>query len=201
MKHLLSSIFFLGLAIMSGQVSAKTCTYRLFDSPELTWTGYKFNNKTPVSGTFKRFEVKTVETAPSVADVLGNGFFYIQTSLIDAGLPARNTNIMNGLFAKLVGGKSIRGLVQSVDAKKQELIMGLWMNGKMHSVPMSYSWAERDGKFSLTGSIDLLKMGMNDAFKSLATTCSTWHKGSDGVTKTWSEVALEVKGRIVKECR
>ena len=51
---------------------------------------------------------------------------------------------------------------------------------------------------TLTGNLDLLKVGEEAAWSSLHKSCETQHKGTDGVSKTWTEVELsatvETKG-------
>ena len=59
-----------------------------------------------------------------------------------------------------------------------------------------------DNFFTTEGEIDILKhYKMNSSFTSIAKLCEKLHKGEDGVSKTWSDVGLEVTGKYTESCR
>lgn len=157
--------------------------------PAVKFTGFKFTNKTPVSGTFKKIDWTYSEKATTVKELLKSTKFTIDSYSIDAGKVARNNNITNALF-KNWGAQNIIGNVKSVDANKNIAIVNMTVGKNSFEVP--FNFVTKDKKTTLTATIDLIKVGFKNSFAKLAKTCAPWHKGEDGKTKTWSEVDLEV---------
>ncbi len=160
-----------------------------YGSPELKFIGYKFTEKEAVDGTFTKINWNFKNTG-SAKEVISSASAVIDSYSIEAGKPARNTNITNGLFKKW-GGQNINVKVLSFDEIN-----------KMAKVKISIGRLAREVLFKVnemetgivfTGSIDLIEFGLGKAFKSLSKLCAVHHKGKDGVTKTWSVVDLEVK--------
>ncbi|MCB9094980.1 MAG: hypothetical protein H6621_07940 [Halobacteriovoraceae bacterium] len=176
----------------------KVCTYNFdADSAKVEFTGYKFTEKVGVKGTFKDFKISAPSKAPSLEGIVGNSSFWLDEMTIDAGKTARNVNIINGLF-KEMAGTSIRGVVTNFDKVSKMLTFKLFIGDKTEDVKMVFS---HDGeRFLAEGKIDLIKIGLKSAFESLSKTCQTFHKGKDGVSKTWSEVALRVTANIKEKC-
>ncbi len=160
-----------------------------YGSPELTFTGYKFTEKEAVSGTFKKINWK-FSNSGSAQDVITSASAVIDSYSIEAGKPARNTNITNGLFKKW-GGQNIKVKVLSFDEAAQLAKVQISIGKLTRVVPFKVTQAESNLLF--TGSIDLIEFGLGKAFQSLSKLCAVHHKGKDGVVKTWSVVDLEVK--------
>jgi hypothetical protein len=64
------------------------------------------------------------------------------------------------------------------------------MNGVTEKVAFTYSIV--DNVFKMTATMDITKWNASAALASLNTACLDLHKGADGVSKTWSEVALNI---------
>ncbi len=185
-------------ALFSSFAYGKKCTYTYTGkSQEIKFVGYKFTDKTAVGGTFKDFRIMAPTKASSVEEVFANSSFWIDEMSLDAGKAARNTNIANGLL-KNVDGLAIRGRVDSVDKKSKTLVTIINWGGKDHKVKMNYSYAK--GMATAKGKIDLLEMGFKKGFDALGKLCKVWHKGKDGVVKTWSEVAIEASLGLSEKC-
>lgn len=158
------------------------------DKPTIKFTGYKFTEKVGVSGTFK--EVEWVYNKTNDLNELFKGIeVTVDTSSIDAGKVARNSNIKGSLF-KYWEDRYITLKSKSYDLKKKTLTMALTIGEKTTELPFSY---KKDGEgLLLTGQLDLLKLGYDNAFYALGKKCAAWHKGKDGKTKTWNTVDFEV---------
>lgn len=178
------------LLLSSWGLSASECVKVDTDKAELTFTGYKFSEKTAVSGTFKEIHW-FAPSEQSMEDVLAGSSLAIETSSIDAGASERDKNIKASLFKTLMRGHTIRAVARSVDAESQKLNVDLFMGGGVR--PVSLDYKQKDNHIVLTGTVDLLKLGFNKAFESLADQCRDLHTGTDGKAKTWSDVAIEVK--------
>ena len=159
-----------------------------FGTPALKFTGYKFIEKEPVSGTFKSINWQ-FKRSGKIKEVITSATAKIDSYTIDAGNDARNTNITNGLLKKW-GGQHIDVKVVSYDEKDQVAKVKLSI-GKL-SRDVFFQVNELSDRLLFTASIDLIQLGLGKPFQSLAKTCAAYHKGKDGAVKTWSVVDLEV---------
>ena len=64
------------------------------------------------------------------------------------------------------------------------------MNGITEKVPFTYTIVDK--KFSMNATMDINKWNAVAALESLNKVCYDLHKGADGVSKTWSDVALNI---------
>ena len=64
------------------------------------------------------------------------------------------------------------------------------MNGITEKLPFSY--LIKDKKFSMTTKMDVLNWNAKSSLDSLNLICKELHKGLDGISKTWSEVAINI---------
>jgi hypothetical protein len=169
-------------------LGATACQYLPEATPVLKWTGFKFTEKSAVSGTFTEMTlVKTNNKRRYVglSGMLMSHHLSINTLSVDAGLPARNTNLVAGLF-KTFSDTTMRARISKVDKKTAQMVLA-W-GGKDYTLPLDL---KDDGKsVTLTGKMDFLKMGLKEAYNSIHAQCKDVHTGSDGVAKTWSEVEL-----------
>ncbi len=189
---------FMILVLLSSQVLfGKTETVTLIGDPVLKFTGYKFLDKTPVSGTFKTITwtpaKRSVESEDKIGEMLKGSKIKIDSYSIDAGNAARNTNITQSLF-KSWGGRYIEGEITEVFADGRYLKVELDIGDNEAEAVFQYHIAK--DKIVFTSTLDLIQMGFQAAFGKLAKKCAALHKGKDGVTKTWSVVDLAVEAPI-----
>ncbi|PIX14178.1 MAG: hypothetical protein COZ74_03760, partial [Flavobacteriaceae bacterium CG_4_8_14_3_um_filter_31_8] len=64
------------------------------------------------------------------------------------------------------------------------------MNGEVQNVPFTYTILDKT--FNMQATIDVNKWNASAALASLNKVCEDLHKGADGVSVTWSEVALNI---------
>ena len=189
MRYLLTSLLFTSLAW-------GTCRYRVA-TPELSFTGYKFTEKTGVSGRFQTIEWAFIQEGPSLSSILASSSVWIDSHSIDAGNTARNKNITKGLFRNL-GGRTIRGLISQMKGDKLAHLK-LFMGEREVSLPLTVTDDKR-GHLTLKGSLDLVAVGFQQAFSALEKICRSLHRGKDGKSKTWPVVNLVIKATYTKEC-
>lgn len=156
--------------------------------PTFQFTGYKFTEKTGVSGTFT--DIKWNYKKSDDLNKLFSGVkVTVDTHSIDAGKTARNVNIKGSLF-KGWGHRYVTLISKNHDEKNKTLNMTLIIGEKTSTLPFKY---EKVGdKLVLTGTLDLLNIGYDNAFTALGKMCAAFHKGKDGKTKTWNTVDLKV---------
>ncbi len=162
-------------------------------TPEIKFTGYKFTNKTAVSGTFKKVEWTYKKNASNLEEALAGAKFTIDSHSIDAGKKARNTNITNALF-KNWGGREIKGEVVKVISARKIAFTKFTVGDNSFEVLFRYK--VKGGRVVLKGVLDLVEVGFSKSYKLLSKKCAPFHRGKDGKTLTWSEVALEVSAAV-----
>jgi hypothetical protein len=64
------------------------------------------------------------------------------------------------------------------------------MNGITEKLPFSY--LINDKKFSMATKMDVLNWNAKSSLDSLNLICKELHKGLDGISKTWAEVAINI---------
>jgi hypothetical protein len=64
------------------------------------------------------------------------------------------------------------------------------MNGETKDVPFTYTIVDKT--FSMKATMDINNWNAGAALASLNKVCEVLHTGADGVSKTWSEVALNI---------
>ena len=84
---------------------------------------------------------------------------------------------------KLLSGKLI--LTDEVNG-----VAEIKMNGVTEKVDFTYTI--EGNVFNLKGTMDVTKWNGSAAIASLNEICKDLHKGADGVSKTWNEVALDI---------
>jgi polyisoprenoid-binding protein YceI len=189
----------LSFALAPTSSYAQSCTYTA-DPSSLTvgWTAFKTTQKTPVKGSFKKLAVHGKLTQKSLSALLQGLHVMVDLKSADTGNPARDKTLQDYFFSKLTG--SVHTHVGKVSEKDHTFNMDLWLNGKSKTIPFHYELNEQ-GQFAATGTMDILEFGGNNALDSLHKQCENLHKGPDGVSKTWSEVDLNLGGSIKVSCQ
>ena len=94
----------------------------------------------------------------------------------------KDTELISGVF-KVENDKS------SID---------ITLNGKTQNIPLAYEM-NGDNKITFNGVMDLENWNAMDAVASINKACEILHTGKDGVSKTWSEVALKAEVLLEKK--
>jgi lysozyme family protein len=192
MKALILAVF-----LISPMMSfAETCTYSILkDSVEFKWTGFKYTEKTAVSGTFDKIEFSQNSSSESIADLMKSLSFEVHTDSINSGNPARDATLQKTVFAFLKVPQKISGKVTSATTK--EAVAQLMINEPTQVI---LSLDAKDGKLKAKGNLDLMKNGLKKSYDAVHQACEGLHTGSDGVSKTWSTVEIEIKANYDSKC-
>lgn len=192
----------IALALAPGSSAAADCTYSVDPGKiDVTWTAFKFIDKTAVTGRFNTRKV-TGPTSASSPIALASGLaMEIDGTSVETDNPARNATISEFFFAKLKPAGTITASVEKVngDEQKGTIDMKITMNGVSRVVPFSYT-ATPEGAVAAHGSFDMLDFALQGPFDSLHEACGEMHTGKDGVSKTWTDVEVLVKGTFTKSC-
>ncbi|MEC3966715.1 MULTISPECIES: YceI family protein [Flavobacteriaceae] len=159
------------------------------DSTTVRFTAYKTTDKVPVGGTFQEVEL-TYTSGETPEETLNGLEFTIPVSSLFTNDPTnvRDPKIIEFFFDKMIETQSINGTFSFDESNKCSV--NLRMNGVSAELPVEYEITD-DNHVNFSGIVDLKKWNALDALASLNEACKILHTGSDGVSKTWEDVAIE----------
>lgn len=157
------------------------------DSTTVNWTAYKTTDKVAVGGQFTSIEFKTSKGA-TIAEAYEGLEFSIPISSLFTDNEVRDEKLIASFFNILLDTKNITGKL-SFD-KDNLCTATIKMNGKSNDVRLSYFAAENEVIF--TADLNLEDWDATGALESINLACKDLHKGADGVSKTWAEVAIQI---------
>ena len=196
--NLMHTIFLSLSLLFSFNALAKKCTYQLEPQKTLIQgTGYKFSNKTGVTGKFKDVTISPNKKAKSIKKLLQDLVVTVNLKSLSAGNPLRDKNIGETLFAKLAGGSMVKVSVQKVTGNK--IATRLEINKNSQEVLFDYSI--KNGTLIAQGSFNALKYGLGEQIAAFKKRCGSQHKGKDGKKVTWLDFDLKVTAPITKTCQ
>lgn len=160
--------------------------------PEATsvkWTAYKTTDKVGVNGEFTtvKFDNKSGATPE---EALNNLSFSIPVSSLftNDATNTRDAKIKNSFFGSMIDTDLISGTLKYKDSK---YVASLTMNGVTHDLPLEVG-IEDERRVTLKGTMDLNNWNAIEALNALNKVCFDLHKGADGVSKTWEDVAIQI---------
>ncbi len=200
MKHTkVFALLFASAAVFAA--NKPKCTYT-FDATgtHVKWTAFKTSEKLAVGGAFDKVTFKTRKNSGSaLMDVINGAKFTIQVNSVNTANPARDATLKAAFFNK-ISKKEITGEVKKIGAvPRGRMEVELQLNGVTKMVPFDYSVAE-DGTFESTAKIDVMDFNLKAQHESLNQACKGLHIGKDGVSKTWTEVDLQLVSVFKKSC-
>ena len=189
------TILFALLTLFATAALADQCTYQIDkEGLGIQWTAFKTPTKKGVPGTFDKIDV-TLPQGKSVKEALEGATATIKTPSVNTKNEGRDETLVKSFFG-LIKGKVITGKIQNVMAGENlgtfDLVVS--MHGQTHPIPMTYSIA--GDTLTAMGSFDMLHFGMGELLASVSKACYDLHSGV-----TWSQVELQLMGKLSKECR
>lgn len=164
---------------------------------KMTWTAYKFTEKTPVSGTFNEVNIEGAEVLNDPIALLEGLSFSIPIATINTQNPERDEKIKNSFFGVLENTSVLTGKVQSLkDDGKAEVVMTI--NNREKVVEGTYTLVEGDFKFMAT--VDLAAFEALNGVEELNKICHDLHIGADGVSKLWEVIDVSFETKLNMDC-
>jgi len=154
----------------------------------INWTAYKTTAKIPVKGIFKEVQVTNTKTVENPFDVLNGLSFSVPVNSIDTKNVDRDTKIIQSFFGTMKDTQVLKGTL-SLDEKGKGII-NLTMNGITFKLPMTYIISGQLAEINATLKLDNWQTKL--AIDALNKVCEDKHKGEDGISKTWNEVAIHI---------
>lgn len=155
------------------------------DSTKVGWTAYKTTEKVAVSGSFKEIELKNTQTGETPETVLEGASFSIPVSSLFTNNEDRDNKLKTIFFAALKNTEMIGG---AFNFRNGKCFLTLTLNDVTKQIEVPYTYENK--KFALNSTINLDDFGGQEAIKAINKTCFELHKGADGVSKTWNDVAI-----------
>jgi hypothetical protein len=165
-------------------------TYSLVnDSTKVSFTAYKTTDKVAVGGIFKEITLTNTKQGETALEALNGTKFSIPVSSLftnDAS-GTRDPKILKFFFGVMKDTELISGEFKVSEEKTCSIDVTL--NGKTSNIPLQYT-ANGNTSLSFDGVMNLEDWDGLAAVASINKACEALHTGQDGVSKTWSEVAV-----------
>lgn len=163
------------------------------DSTYVGFVAYKFNEKVGVPGWFTNFSAEGIPTTVNTPkELLTNLTFTVPVESLETGIDDRNQKIKEHFFGT-INTENLTGKVVSVEGTETEgsAKVEIEMNGLTKVADLAYDFT--DNVFHLSGTIDVTIWDALSGIKALNTVCDVLHRGTDGISKLWPTVDIDIK--------
>ena len=182
------------------QVTEKCLYTYVSDSTSINWTAFKTTDRVGVNGSFKKVTVNVADSAYSIKEVIESVTFDVDINTIFTNNPERDETLKKFFFASLEDDGEIYGKIKIVEG--DNLSGGGTVKIKMNNVSrdIGFEYEVIGNNILLRTRINLDSFNGQKAIETLNIQCGDLHKGADGVSKMWSDITIEVKAELNKEC-
>jgi polyisoprenoid-binding protein YceI len=160
----------------------------------IDWTAYKFTEKVGVKGRFDNVILSPKTKSGSIENILLDSKVTINTMSVNSGNDIRDPKLKESFF-KVFHTDTIKGQILKVDQNNG--ILSLKMNNISKDIPFKYM-VKTDTIFIDT-TINLTDWKGEEAMNSLNKECYDLHKGTDGISKLWPDVSVNIKLPVNKQ--
>lgn len=154
----------------------------------INFTAFKTTEKIPVKGVFTKVELTNGCEGNTIKDAINGAEFKVPVSSIETKDASRNFKIQKFFFQVMENTMDLTGKLKLTDDKNG--VAEFTMNGVTKELPFKYTII--DQTFSMKTIMNIDNWNTQKALTSLNEACKDLHKGADGVSKTWNEVAIYV---------
>ena len=186
---LISFVFLFSIAIISCKKDIQKEPAKFSIEPKtitVNWTGYKTTDKVAVKGQFKEIEISNIKESGTAVDALNGVEFSIPISSLFTDEPIRDSKLKQLFFGVMDNTLSLTGTLNL--SKDGTGAIDLLMNGVQQKIPVTYIASGQ--LVELEGTMNLDNWNGQAALASINEACFDLHKGPDGISKTWNEVAV-----------
>lgn len=170
----------------------KNNTEKLYSVEPLTtkvsWTAYKTTEKIGVEGQFTKVNFTNIKKSLTPREALNGTEFSIPISSLFTNNDERDSKLMKLFFGVMDNTEFLSGSLELTS--DTEGIATVKMNNISKSFPVEYTLSGQMASF--TGILNVEDWNAQKALESLNIACFDLHKGADGVSKTWSEVKIDI---------
>ncbi|AKP51500.1 hypothetical protein [Cyclobacterium amurskyense] len=168
------------------------------DSTKVSFVAYKTTDKAPVGGQFTKINVTNFGEGATALEAMNGTKFSIPVSSLftNDATGTRDPKILEFFFGVMENTELISGVFKVEGGNKCSIDVTL--NGTTQNIPLEYSTVN-DTQFIFDGVMELENWNALDAVASINKACEALHTGKDGVSKTWSEVAVHAEVLLEKK--
>jgi len=168
------------------------------DSTKVSFVGYKTTDKVPVGGVFTKINVTNFGEGETALEAMNGTNFSIPVSSLFTNDPtgSRDPKLLEFFFGAMENTELISGIFKVADDNKCSIDVNL--NGTTQNIPLEYTTVD-DTKYIFDGVMELGNWDALGAVASINKACEALHTGSDGISKTWSEVAVHAEVMLAKK--
>ena len=159
------------------------------------WIGYKTTDKVAVKGQFKEINIMNIKSGVTALAALNGAEFSIPISSLFTDEPVRDSKLKQLFFGVMDNTLSLSGTLNLGNDGTGSI--DLLMNGVQQKMPITYIISGQ--LIELEGTMNLNDWNGQTALASINEACFDLHKGPDGVSKTWSEVAVSAAVHLKKK--
>lgn len=153
------------------------------------WTAYKTTEKIPVKGSFTKVKITSGGEGNTAKEAINGAEFSVPVSSIFTSDSSRDFKIKKFFFSVMENSMLLSGKLMLEDDTKG--YVDLTMNGIKQKLPFTYTL--ENNVFMMNTTMNILDWNAKNALESLNKACFDLHKGQDGVSKTWNDVAISIK--------
>lgn len=154
----------------------------------INWTAYKTTSKTPVKGVFTKVNLENAKHGKTAFEALNGLKFSIPVSSIFTKDTIRDNKLKKFFFGVMDNTKLLSGTINMNNETSGTV--DLTMNGVTQTLPITYVIS--DQMVTMEALMDVDNWNAQNALTSLNKACKELHTGEDGITKTWSEVKIDI---------
>lgn len=201
MKKIILSSFVLFLAIsftacksekkqeVKPEIVEKKAPFSLKEaSNNIEFTAYKTTAKVGVKGNFKKVNILAGGEGNSIKEAIHNTSFSVPVSSLFTKDTSRDYKIKKFFFGIMEKTQLLSGKLRIENDSMG--IATITMNSMSREIPFNYNIKNKE--FVMNATMDINNWSAQKALASLNKVCYDLHKGADGISKTWSEVALHI---------
>ena len=161
----------------------------------INWIAYKTTSKVPVKGQFTKVTIENTEKASTAFEALNGLKFKIPISSLFTKDTIRDRKLKSFFFGSMKDTHEISGIITMNN--KTSGSVELVMNGISQVLPITYVIS--DQMVTIGAIMNLDNWQAQIALEALNAVCKDLHSGADGISKTWSEVKIEVAAYLKYE--
>lgn len=168
------------------------------DSTKVSFTAYKTSEKLPVGGKFNTINIVESNAGATAFEAMNGTSFSIPVSSLftNDATGTRDPKIIEFFFGVMENTTLISGVFKvSADNKCS---IDITLNDTTANIPLEYQKTS-DTTYTFNGVMDLENWDALGAVAAINKACEVLHTGKDGVSKTWSEVAIQAEVLLRKD--
>ena len=167
------------------------------DSTKVSFTAYKTTAKVAVGGQFRTINISNTKAGSTPMEALDGTEFGIPVSSLftNDATGTRDPKLLEFFFGAMQDTEIISGVFKTDAANKCSI--DVTMNGETSNIPLDYV-INTETSITFNGSLNLEDWNALEAVASINNACKALHTGKDGVSKTWTDVAVQAQVLLTK---